>query len=65
MILKGITQEAYDSLSPMDIKSLKDMIGMEVEYSLTEEEMLIMPDGELTHESFLILEKYQKVNKIP
>ena len=55
MKLKGLTQAAYSYLTIEDIQQLEEMIGCEVEYSVTNKEMLIMPDGELTHERFLIL----------
>lgn len=56
MKIKSLTEYAKRHLTSEDIASLESFIGCETEYSITEPNMLIMPDGELTHEDFLILE---------
>lgn len=54
MKLIKLTDYAYKHLTKEDIDRLESFIGCEVEYSITNESMFIMPDGELTHEWFLI-----------
>jgi len=55
----GITKEAASNLSPRDEMSLVDFIGCVVspsdELGSNNGMLLIMPDGELTHERFLDL----------
>ena len=53
MIISSLTEKAYRYLTVEDIEQLESFIGCETEYSITEENMLIMPDGELAHDCFL------------
>lgn len=53
MKILSLTKDAYNCLSMDDIDFLEDCIGSETEFSIENDEMLIMPDGSLTHKDFL------------
>lgn len=53
MKILSLTQDAYNCLSMTDIDFLEDCVGSETEFSIENDEMLIMPDGSLTHKDFL------------
>lgn len=59
--LIGLTEYAKRHLTVEDLAELDDMIGCEIEQSdynsfLDDEVMYNMPDGEITHSRFLIVE---------
>lgn len=53
MKILSLTKDAYNCLSMDDIDFLEYCIGSETELSIENDEMLIMPDGSLTHKDFL------------
>lgn len=53
MKILSLTKYAYNCLSMDDIDFLEDCIGSETEFSIENDEMLIMPDGSITHKDFL------------
>ena len=56
MKIKSLSEEAYRHLTVEDIEELESFVGCETEHSITEQNMLIMPDSTLVQEDFLILE---------
>lgn len=57
MKIKSLTEYAYRHLTVEDIETLECFIGCETEFSIIENDMLIMPDGCLTHKDFLITQE--------
>lgn len=56
MKILSLTKDAYNCLSMVDIYFLEDCIGSETEFSMENDQLLIMPDGSLTHKDFLNIE---------
>lgn len=60
MKIIGITEYAYRHLTVEDCETLESFLHSECEFSITDENMLIMPDGDYWHKDYVILKNIQQ-----